>query len=34
MAIEQKTAVQDIDYLLLKERLLKDKQVLEVKLKE
>ena len=32
-AIDQRKAVQDIDYSLLKERLLKDKQVLEIDLK-
>lgn len=32
-AIDQQKAVQDIDYSLLKERLLKDKQVLEIDLK-
>jgi hypothetical protein len=32
-AIDQRKAVQDIDYSLLKERLLKDKQVLEIDIK-
>lgn len=34
MAIDQNVAVQDIDYLLLREKLLKDKQVLEVNIEE